>query len=80
MKRIIIIGILTGILTACNTEEETPVRVPEGKVQIEFQLPGSYTTLSSSTQSRADNLPDAGEDWHTLPTSAVGLLPVGSTL
>lgn len=80
MKRIIIIGILTGILTACNTEEETPVRVPEGKVQIEFQLSGSYTTLSSSTQSRADNLSDAGENWHTLPTSAVGLLPVGSTL
>lgn len=80
MKRIIIIGILTGILTACNTEEETPVCVPEGKVQVEFQLPGSYATLSLSTQSRADNLPDAGENWHTLPTSAVGLLPVGSTL
>ncbi len=81
MKRIIIIGILAGILTACNTEEETPVRVPEGKVQIEFQLPGTYGISISDAQSRADNLPDAGgEDWHTLPTSAVGLLPVGSTL
>ena len=80
MKRIISIGILMGMLAACSTEEDAPVSVPDGKVQVEFQLPGSYATLSLSTQSRADNLPGAGEDWHTLPTSAVGLLPVGSTL
>ncbi|MCR8874015.1 BF2992 family fimbrillin-A clan protein [Phocaeicola barnesiae] len=80
MKRIIIIGILTGILTACNTEEETPVRVPEGKVQIEFQLPGTYGIGVSDAQSRADNLPDAGGKWHNLPPASTGLLPIGSTL
>lgn len=80
MKRIITIGILTGMLIACSTEEDTSVSIPKGKVQIEFQLPGSYATISPNVQSRADNLPDAGEDWHTLPTSTVGLLPVGSTL
>lgn len=80
MKRIIIIGILTGILTACNTEEETPVRVPEGKVQIEFQLPGTYGISISDAQSRAvDNL--GPNDWHDLPQPAQEeLLPVGSTL
>ena len=80
MKRIISIGILMGMLAACSTEEDAPISVPDGKVQVEFQLPGTYGISISDAQSRADNLPDAGEDWHTLPTSAVGLLPVGSTL
>lgn len=42
MKRIIIIGILAGMLVACNTNEDAPVSVPDGKVQVEFQLPGTY--------------------------------------
>lgn len=70
MKRIIIIGILTGILTACSTEEDAPVSVPDGKVQVEFQLPGTYGIGFSGVQSRADNLPGAGEEWHALPQPA----------
>ncbi len=59
MKRTIIIGILTGMLIACSPEENTPVSVPDGKVQVEFQLPGTYGIGVSDAQSRADNLPDA---------------------
>lgn len=81
MKRIIIIGILTGMLAACSTEEDAPVSVPDGKVQVEFQLPGTYGIGFSGVQSRADNLPDAKEEWHALPQPAKKeLLPVGSTL
>ena len=79
MKRTIIIGILTGMLIACSPEENTPVSVPDGKVQVEFQLPG-YGIGVSDAQSRADNLPDAGEEWHNLPPASTGLLPIGSTL
>lgn len=85
MKRIIIIGILAGMLVACNTNEDAPVSVPEGKVQIEFQLPGTYGISISDAQSRAvDNL--GPDDWHALPQPdkeellPVGILPVGSTL
>lgn len=80
MKRTIIIGILTGMLIACSPEENTPVSVPDGKVQVEFQLPGTYGIGVSDAQSRADNLPDAGENWHNLPPASTGLLPIGSTL
>ena len=80
MKRIIIIGILAGMLVACNTNEDAPVSVPDGKVQVEFQLPGTYGIGISDAQSRADNLPDAGENWHNLPPASTGLLPIGSTL
>lgn len=80
MKRIIIIGILAGMLIACSTEEDTPVSVPDGKVQVEFQLPGTYGISISDVQSRVDNLPEAGYEWHALPASSVELLPVGSTL
>lgn len=80
MKRIIIIGILTGMLIACSTEEDTPVSVPDGKVQVEFQLPGTYGISISDAQSRAvDNL--GPNDWHDLPQpTQEELLPVGSTL
>ena len=80
MKRIIIIGILTGMLIACSTEEDTPVSVPDGKVQVEFQLPGTYGISISDAQSRAvDNL--GPNDWHDLPQPAQEeLLPIGSTL
>lgn len=81
MKRIISIGILMGMLAACSTEEDAPVSVPDGKVQVEFQLPGTYGISISDAQSRADNLPDAEEEWHALPQPAQEeLLPVGSTL
>ena len=80
MKRTIIIGILTGMLIACNTNEDAPVSVPDGKVQVEFQLPGTYGIGVSDAQSRADNLPDAGGNWHNLPPASTGLLPIGSTL
>ena len=80
MKRTIIIGILTGMLVACNTNEDAPVSVPDGKVQVEFQLPGTYGISISDAQSRAvDNL--GPNDWHDLPQSTQEeLLPVGSTL
>ena len=80
MKRIIIIGILTGMLVACNTNEDAPVSVPDGKVQVEFQLPGTYGIGFSGVQSRTvDNL--GPDDWHALPRPAEEeLLPVGSTL
>lgn len=80
MKRIIIIGILTGMLIACSTEEDTPVSVPDGKVQVEFQLPGTYGISISDAQSRAvDNL--GPNDWHDLPQpTQEELLSVGSTL
>lgn len=80
MKRIIIIGILTGMLIACSTEEDTLVSVPDGKVQVEFQLPGTYGIGVSNVQSRAtDNL--GPNDWHALPQpTQEELLPVGSTL
>ena len=66
MKRIIIIGILAGMLVACNTNEDAPVSVPDGKVQVEFQLPGTYGISISDAQSRAvDNL--GPNDWHDLP-------------
>ena len=78
MKRILYIGILISLLTACNTEEEAPVSVPEGKVRVEFQLPCTYGTNLSNAQSRADNL---APDWHPLPQpDNATLLPVGSTL
>ena len=80
MKRIISIGILMGMLAACSTEEDAPVSVPDGKVQVEFQLPGTYGISISDAQSRAvDNL--GPNDWHALPQPAKEeLLPVGSTL
>lgn len=80
MKKIIIIGILAGMLIACSTEEDTPVPVPDGKVQVEFQLPGTYGISISDAQSRAvDNL--GPNDWHDLPQpTQEELLPVGSTL
>lgn len=80
MKRIISIGILMGMLAACSTEEDAPVSVPDGKVQVEFQLPGTYGISISDAQSRAvDNLGPNG--WHDLPKPAQEeLLPVGSTL
>lgn len=80
MKRIISIGILMGMLAACSTEEDAPVSVPDGKVQVEFQLPGTYGIGFSGVQSRAvDNLGPNG--WHDLPQpTKEELLPVGSTL
>ena len=79
MKRIISIGILMGMLAACSTEEDAPVSVPDGKVQVEFQLPGTYGISISDAQSRAvDNL--GPNDWHDLPQAQEELLPVGSTL
>lgn len=80
MKRIISIGILMGMLAACSTEEDAPVSVPDGKVQVEFQLPGTYGIGVSDAQSRAvDNLGPNG--WHDLPQpDQEELLPVGSTL
>lgn len=80
MKRTIIIGILTGMLVACNTNEDAPVSVPDGKVQVEFQLPGTYGISISDAQSRAvDNL--GPKDWHDLPQpTKKELLPIGSTL
>ena len=80
MKRIISIGILMGMLAACSTEEDAPVSVPDGKVQVEFQLPGTYGISISDAQSRAvDNL--GPDDWHDLPRPAQEeLLPIGSTL
>lgn len=80
MKRTIIIGILTGMLVACNTNEDAPVSVPDGKVQVEFQLPGTYGISISDAQSRAvDNL--GPNDWHDLPQpTQEELLPIGSTL
>lgn len=80
MKRIISIGILMGMLAACSTEEDAPVSVPDGKVQVEFQLPGTYGISISDAQSRAvDNL--GPNDWHALPQpTEEELLPVGSTL
>ena len=69
MKRIISIGILMGMLAACNTNEDAPVSVPDGKVQVEFQLPGTYGISISDAQSRAvDNL--GPNDWHDLPQPA----------
>ena len=47
MKRIISIGILMGMLAACSTEEDAPISVPDGKVQVEFQLPGTYGIIES---------------------------------
>lgn len=80
MKRIISIGILMGMLAACSTEEDAPISVPDGKVQVEFQLPGTYGIGFSGVQSRAvDNL--GPNDWHDLPQPAQEeLLSVGSTL
>lgn len=80
MKRIISIGILMGMLAACSTEEDAPVSVPDGKVQVEFQLPGTYGISISDAQSRAvDNL--GPNYWHDLPQlTKEELLPVGSTL
>lgn len=80
MKRIISIGILMGMLAACSTEEDAPVSVPDGKVQVEFQLPGTYGISISDAQSRAvDNL--GPNDWHDLPQpTQEELLPIGSTL
>lgn len=79
MKRIISIGILMGMLAACSTEEDAPVSVPDGKVQVEFQLPGTYGIGFSGVQSRAvDNL--GPNDWHDLPQPTQELLPIGSTL
>ena len=80
MKRIISIGILMGMLAACSTEEDAPVSVPDGKVQVEFQLPGTYGIGFSGVQSRAvDNL--GPKDWHDLPQPThEELLPIGSTL
>ena len=79
MKRTIIIGILTGMLVACNTNEDAPVSVPDGKVQVEFQLPGTYGISISDAQSRAvDNLGPNG--WHDLPQAQEKLLSVGSPL
>ena len=80
MKRIISIGILMGMLAACSTEEDAPVSVPDGKVQVEFQLPGTYGIGFSGVQSRTvDNL--GPDDWHDLPQpTEEELLPVGSTL
>lgn len=68
------------MLASCSTAEEEPAFAPEGKVRVEFQLPGTYGVSVTSAQSRADNLPDTGEDWHELPELNASLLPVGSTL
>ncbi len=80
MKRTIIIGMISVLLAACSTTDEEPVPAPDGKVRVEFQLPGTYGVNVSNAQSRADNLPEAGEDWHDLPKTNATLLPVGSTL
>ena len=67
-----------GLLTACSTTDEEPVPAPDGKVRVEFQLPGTYGVNVSHVQSRAvDNL---DPNWHDLPEANATLLPVGSTL
>lgn len=78
MKRTIIIGMTVGLLAACSTTDEEPVPAPDGKVRVEFQLPGSYGVNVSHAQSKAvDNL---DPNWHELPNADATLLPVGSTL
>ena len=78
MKQTIIIGMTIGLLTACSTTDEEPVPAPDGKVRVEFQLPGTYGVNVSHVQSRAvDNL---DPNWHDLPEANATLLPVGSTL
>ena len=78
MKQTIIIGMTIGLLTACSTTDEEPVPAPDGKVQVEFQLPGTYGVNVSHAQSKAvDNL---DPNWHDLPEANATLLPVGSTL
>ena len=78
MKRTIIIGMISVLLAACNTTDEEPVSAPDGKVRVEFQLPGTYGVNVSHVQSRAvDNL---DPNWHDLPETNATLLPVGSTL
>lgn len=80
MKRTIIIEMALGLLAACSTTNEELIPNQNGKVRVEFQLPGTYGINVSHAQSRADNLPEAGEDWHKLPDADATLLPVGSTL
>ena len=78
MKRTIIIGMTVGLLAACSTTDEEPVPAPDGKVRVEFQLPGSYGVNVSHAQSKAvDNL---DPNWHELPNADATLLPLGSTL
>ena len=78
MKQTIIIGMTIGLLTACSTTDEEPVPAPDGKVRVEFQLPGTYGVNVSHAQSKAvDNL---DPNWHDLPEANATLLPVGSTL
>ena len=78
MKRTIIIGMISVLLAACSTTDEEPVPAPDGKVRVEFQLPGSYGVNVSHAQSKAvDNL---DPNWHELPNADATLLPVGSTL
>ena len=79
MKRTIIIGMVSALLAACSTTDEEPVPAPDGKVRVEFQLPGTYGVNVSHAQSKAvDNL--GPDDWHDLPNADATLLPVGSTL
>lgn len=81
MKKLAIIVITAScLLGACTSDEELPIAVPEGKVQVEFQLPNTLGNAVNGLQTRADNLLDAGKPWHTLPAADASLLPVGSTL
>lgn len=65
------------LLWACSRETAPRADVPEGKVQIEFQLPGSFVNVSSAGTRAVDNL---GPNWRDLPDMTASLLPVGSTL
>ena len=74
-------------------EENNQYRNPDGdagslqyrrrcpRICTRWQGAGTYGIGFSGVQSRADNLPDAGEEWHALPQPAEEeLLPIGSTL
>ena len=70
------------LLAACSGEEESPgTLAPQGATRVEFRLPGTLgATTGAGMTTKADNLPDNGEDWHELPEANPVLLPVGSTL
>ena len=79
MKRLAIIGCITGLLCACSAEDEiTSSVVPDGKVQVEFLLPGSLCNPAGNVQTKA--VDDLDPNWHSLPNLYASLLPVGSTL
>lgn len=80
MKKLAIIVVTAScLLGACTSDEELPIAVPEGKVQVEFQLPNTLGNAVNGLQTRAED--DLDPNWHELPKDMkTSLLPVGSTL